>query len=204
MGDTDRMRHIWVGMVTLGWSAAAQAGFKDKLPLEAYIDPIDQQIARTGVGQPGRPSPCAYEETQMGIKVVVGRPTELCVKMMPSQHWRGLWRNDFEGSRFCPEPATACDYQTPGERIWLSRTPGRPEGGLYWLEFVGRRTMYKGPYGHMGGSDQELLIDRVISMKELEAPPPPPTKAEIIKQMKACEAAKTCIPNWEEINKIEE
>jgi len=71
------------------------------------------------------------------------------------------------------------------------------------MDFMGRRTMYKGPYGHMGGSDQELVVDRVISMKEVEAPPPPPTKAEMIKYFKECEAAKTCIPNWDEINKDE-
>jgi len=69
------------------------------------------------------------------------------------------------------------------------------------MEFVGRRTMYKGSYGHMGMSDQELVVDHIISMKELEAPPPPPSKEDQIKYWKKCEAERTCIPNWDYINK---
>ena len=197
------MRYGSLAIAVLGWASVARAGFNDTIPPEAYINPIDQQIARTGKGMPGRPYPCSYEEVVDGTKVIASSPIDRCVKMSPEQHWRGVWRNDFEGSRFCPEPATTCDHKTPGERIWLSGTPGQPQGGLYQMDFMGRRTMYKGPYGHMGGSDQELVVDRVISMKEVEAPPPPPTKAEMIKYFKECEAAKTCIPNWDEINKDE-
>jgi hypothetical protein len=155
----------------IGCAAAAQAGLKDKLPSEAYVDPVDQQIARTGIGVAGRPYPCSYEEVEGGVEVVAFRPTELCVRMLPEQHWRGLWRNDFEGSRFCPEPAKTCGYDSPGEDIWLSGTPGQSRGGLYRIDFMGRRTMFKGPYGHLGMSDQELVIDRVLSMQEVEAPP---------------------------------
>jgi hypothetical protein len=168
----------------------------------AYVNPIDQQIVKTGVGVPGRPFPCSYEEVQDGVRVITSQPTDLCVKMLPQQHWRGLWRNDFEGSRFCPEPAKRCSFDAPGERIWLSKTPGRPQGGLYQLDFIGRKTMYRGPYGHMGVFDEEITIDRVLSMKELQAPPPPPTEAEFLSQMKKCRADGTCIPSPEEQAKI--
>jgi hypothetical protein len=203
MDEIEAMRCAPIAIIALLSSAAAFAGPDDKLPPEAYVRLIDQQIARSGAGVPGRPFPCSYEEVIDGSAEVASSPTELCVKMLPQQRWRGLWRNQFEGSRFCQEPAKTCDATTPGEKIWLSQTPGHPGGGLYWIELVGRRTMYRGPYGHLGMSDHELIIDRVISMKELEAPLPPPTKADAIRYWKQCEAAKTCIPNWDEINKLE-
>src|SRR5258705_4520017 len=49
--------------------------------------------------------------------------------MRPRQRWRGLWRNVFEDSRFCPEPARTCDHNTPGDRIWLSDGPGPARPG---------------------------------------------------------------------------
>lgn len=169
------MKYALFGIAAAGWAAAASAGLNDKLPPEAYRNPVDRQIVETGKGVPGRPYPCSYEEVVSGHKAIASTPTEFCVKMLPQQRWRGLWRAAFEGSRFCPEPAETCDDNTPGEQIWLSRTPGQPTGGLYRVDFIGRRTMYKGPYGHFGMFDQELIMDRVISIKLIEdAPPVPP------------------------------
>ncbi len=141
-------------------------GFSEPPP-EAYLDPVDQQIARTRVGAPGRPVPCGREEKHNGVTVIVSAKTEQCFKMLPSRRWRGLWRNDFEGSQFCPEPATKCDFNSPGERIWLSEKPDRrPDRKLYRVEFIGRKTLYKGAYGHMGASDHEIVMDRMISQRE--------------------------------------
>jgi hypothetical protein len=164
------MKYAFVGVCAMSLAASAQAGLKDKLPLDAYRNPIDRQIAATGKGVPGKPYPCTYEEFIGGTKGIVSQPTEICVKMLPQQHWRGLWRNDFEGSRFCPAPAKRCTFETPGERIWLSRAPGRADGGLYRVDFIGRRTMYKGPYGHMGVFDEELFIDKPIKIELIEEP----------------------------------
>lgn len=136
--------------------------------------------------------------------------TEICYKLTQPARWHGLWRNEFESSRFCPAPAENCDFDTPGDRIWLTIKKGLPQydiqgrGGLYEVEFIGRRTLYPGMQGHMGMSKHELIVDRLISMKEIEAPPPQPSKAEVVKDWKECEAAKTCIPNWEEINKMKD
>lgn len=80
----------------------------------------------------------------------------------PSQEFRGLWRNAFEGSRFCPAPATSCDQRTPGDRIWLDGGPiERPDGKLYHVQFVGRQTVTKGQYGHMGVSDHAIMVEQV-------------------------------------------
>ena len=162
------MKYAFAAISVCCSATIAHAGLNDKLPPEAYRSPIDQQIARTGKGIPGRPYPCSYSHIENGQEVIESQPTELCVKMQPQQRWRGLWRDDFEGSRFCPAPARECTHDSPGEQIWLSETPGRPDGGLYRVEFIGRKTMYKGPYGHMGVFDQEITIDRPISIELIE------------------------------------
>jgi hypothetical protein len=40
---------------------------------------------------------------------------------------------------------------------------------MYDVEFIGRLTAKRGHYGHMGASDHELIIDRVISIRPLSA-----------------------------------
>jgi hypothetical protein len=106
---------------------------------------------------------------------------EICYKLTEPQRWQGLWRDDFEGSRFCPAPASRCPYHTPRDKIWLEYSFGVtdteprerkvPPGGLYEVNLIGRRTAVKGNYGHMGGSDHALIVDRMISIRQIEAPP---------------------------------
>jgi hypothetical protein len=161
------MQHTWLTVLLLGLAAAAQAGIADKMPPEAFRDPIDQQIARTRKGIAGRPFPCALEHVRNGHDVIEMQPTDLCVKMLPQQRWRGLWRDSMEGSTFCPEPATECP--TDGESIWLDSGPGRGgRGDLYRVDFIGRKTMYKGAYGHFGMFDQEVVMDRAIKIELIE------------------------------------
>lgn len=187
---------LLVGMM-VSWSAA-RAGMSDRLPPAAYIDPVDQQIAKTGKGVAGRPFPCSREKDEHGISVVESLPTDRCVKMLSAQRWRGLWRNDFEGSQFCPAPAKLCPSNAAADRIWLTAGPLRgSRGAVYAVEFVGRLTAYKGHYGHLGMSDHEIVVDEVSSIRLVKAPPAPMTKAEFIAQMRACEAAGTCIPSEE-------
>ena len=45
-----------------------------------------------------------------------------------------------------------------------------PPGGLYALDFIGRRTAHGGVNGD-GPLAQELIVDRLISIKQIEAPP---------------------------------
>jgi hypothetical protein len=116
--------------------------------------------------------------------------------MQPQQRWRGLWRNDFEGSRFCPGPATQCQMDTPGDIIWLDAeraTRNEPDGALYAVELLGRRTAVKGEYGHMGGSDHDLIVDRFISMKKVRRPL---TEAEGQAMLNHCRAGARC-SSWQ-------
>lgn len=103
-------------------------------------------------------------------------PQELdaCYEMLPPMRWSGLWRTDFEGSRFCPRPEKYCAEWSSGDRIWLtpSKDPAfsnvRYVGNLYVTEFIGRRTRVRGFYGHMGMSQHEMIVDRLIALTKLE------------------------------------
>lgn len=185
-----RMKYAWCMIVAFGLVSNAQAGPLDKPPPEAYRDPIDQQIARTGKGVPGRPLPCAYEQPGTNGQIIESQPTALCVKMTSLQHFRGLWRAAMEGSTFCPEPATECPT-AKGESIWLSLYPGRLRGELYHVDFIGRKTIYKGPYGHFGMFDSEVDIDRMIRM-ELISKPKAPSKKSVEEMKKNCAAKPGC------------
>jgi hypothetical protein len=176
---------------------------------EAYLRPEDQAKAAKLRSGFSAPIPCAYDAVELGTPVIKSLPTDQCFKMTKPQEWKGLWRNDFEGSRFCPEPARECTDQTKGDPIWLT-FPKPPEnemqgrGGLYVVDIIGRRTLYPGMQGHMGMSKYEMIVDRVISMKEVEPPPPEPTKAEMIAHFRKCEAERTCVPDWGAINAMTE
>ena len=151
-----------VSIVAVFSAVPAVAGFGDKLPPEAYLDPVDQEIARTGKGVGDRIAPCARAAEENGVRVVRTLPTEQCVKLLPARRYRGLWLDQFEGSRFCPEPARECTATSPGDKIWLTvKEPGGGAGTVYAVEILARRTMYKGAYGHLGVSDHELIVDRV-------------------------------------------
>lgn len=103
--------------------------------------------------------------------------------MTPPQRWRGLWWDNFEGSVFCSSPAEECG-DNPGNNTWLSYSeklrhagakPAEGAGGLYQVEFIGRKTLTRGHYGHMGYFDYEIIVDRMISARQLEPPPPLPS-----------------------------
>jgi len=51
--------------------------------------------------------------------------------------------------------------------------------------------MYLGSYGHMGMFDQEMIVDRMISMKEQAWPER--SKAELEQQWRLCMAIGSCV-----------
>jgi hypothetical protein len=105
------------------------------------------------------------------------------------RRFRGVWIDEFEGQQFIlqetnPPEWPRFDRNTPGwaqqiekaqaARIWLDNSrvnlapfrSGRSAKVL--IEFVGRKTKYAGRYGHMGMSGNEIVVDRVISLKSIE------------------------------------
>jgi hypothetical protein len=106
--------------------------------------------------------------------------TQTCFRMTEPRKWTGLWRTQFEESRFCADqpagPAEMCDdYYYGGGAAWLNGDLGLPEDstggfvheGLYRVEFIGRRTEYPGNFGHMGDYDYEIFVDRPISIRKV-------------------------------------
>lgn len=132
----------------------------------------NESMQELRAGLPGITEQCLETISFGGLEATPDR-VDKCFQMLPPQRWKGLWRDDFEGSRFCPAPAESCSYASPGDAVWLTfiDTPGwqqgRPRGGLYAIEFIGRRTAQKGSYGHLGMSQHEVLVDRLISLKAL-------------------------------------
>ncbi len=138
-------------------------------------------------GRAFREAPCSYE---IDARTRGSLPTDQCYKMETPRRYRGVWVDEFEGQRFIPEGTSPpewprTDPKSPGwkeeterarlARIWLDssrvRFDGRPRrNGARWIiEFVGRKTMYPGSYGHFGMSGQEIIVDRVISLRECPA-----------------------------------
>lgn len=131
---------------------------------------------------PGMTDACLDKVKWGGIEAMPPE-TDKCFKMLPAMHWRGLWRDQFEGQLFCPSPATRCPALS--QREWTdihyeSRPAGvekDPLGAVYSVEFIGRRTAQGTPM-RAYGYQQEMIVDRWISAREVQPAPPPPTKAE--------------------------
>ena len=179
-----------------------------ELPLpEAFARPQDQEAVRRLRAGFEAPMPCGDLKGSWSA--------DQCFRFEKPRRWTGLWRNEFEGLTFCPAPARECPGETllsdPHRPIYgnmeLRSEPrgwrDTPPGGLYAVEFIGRRSEY-GLSGGTSGADKQVIVDRWISIRQIEPPPPQPTKAEMVEYWKKCEAAATCIPNWDEINKTEE
>lgn len=132
----------------------------------------DKQIQILREALPGITEDCVTKLRFGGFEEMASE-TDQCFKMMPQQRWGGLWRREFEGSRFCPAPAQRCSGDDSGDNIWLtSRQQLAPEthstGKLYAIEFLGRRTLERGHHGHMGMSQHEIIVDKVISIAPIE------------------------------------
>ena len=137
----------------------------------------DAQISRLHRELPGLTDECLDKIKWDGIQAMPAE-TDKCFKMLPASRWRGLWRRDLETSVFCPAPEKECPSGRATYPLLLefrrgSEPPGigadTPLGGLYAVDFIGRRTAHGGIYGDGAGA-QALVVDRLISISEIEAP----------------------------------
>ncbi|MDR6708346.1 hypothetical protein J2X73_002725 [Novosphingobium sp. 1748] len=135
-------------------------------------------------GHAFREEPCSY---QIDAQTRGSLPTDQCYKMETQQRYRGVWVDVFEGQRFIPEGTSPPEWPRTGLKssewkekaeqarlatIWMNANRVHFDGltrrnGARWIiEFIGRKTMYPGSYGHFGMSGQEIIVDRVISLWE--------------------------------------
>jgi len=152
-------RRVSMGAIALALCACQGRG----PPANAYKRWTDQWIVRLGLVNVGI-YPCPVSDLDPE-----------CLKMDPPRRWKGLWYNEFEGSRFCPEPAQQCGPDTPGDKIYLDwsfsfppKWKGLPLNRVYAVDFIGRRTSVRGNYA---GSSYFIMGNRLISLKEIEPPP---------------------------------
>jgi hypothetical protein len=121
---------------------------------------------------PGITESCLNKVRVGGIQAMPDR-TDACFRMEGPRRWKGLWRDEFEGQRFCSFPARLCSYAEPGENIWLTfgsgeqAEAGRPSDHVYAVEFIRRRTAVPGHYGHLGSFRHEVVVDQLISISAL-------------------------------------
>ena len=139
----------------------------DGQPASSYRSWKDRVAVATGLS--GFTWPCMIKTHQTEYVAAYEQlPLDQCYRMQPPKRWKGLWRNQFEYSRFCPAPATECSGKSPGDRIWLDAGI-KPLHGLYSVEFIGRRTAVKGRYEK--SYEHELIVDRMIAVKRVMIKP---------------------------------
>jgi len=206
------------GLIALGSWLIVPLGPNLEMPASAYKSWIDRTVVRTGYTIRGWSPPCliaaggTWDGSIQDITEV--KPWDQCLRFTPPRRWKGIAELGLENSRFCDGARDRCPPWEMDPLTWLEFRPGSTDGfkirgaiegpHLDRIEFIGRRTIYPGQFGHMGGYDHHMIVDRMISIQELEPPPPEPTKAEVVAQMKACEANRTCIPDWKAINRLKD
>ena len=116
--------------------------------------------------------PCTFK---IGSDVTARKPDSECYKLAPPQRLSGVWVNAFEGSEFYPgataePPAQArglwleFEHREPLLVAWRSKDP---TAAVLALDLIGRRTLVRGRYGHMGGWAEEIVVDRVLAARAI-------------------------------------
>lgn len=165
----------------------------------------DAEIKEVRLELPGMTDKCLETMRQNGAEALP-RDYDQCFKFTAPARMQGLWRNDFESSVFCEASAADCRYPvaqlTSGDFVWLKLAPppagydDTPPGGLYAIDFIGRRSVGKGQFGYGAGS--EVVVDRLLSIKLVEPPPPGGmTKEGVKRYLKDCGSKLLCMPNSE-------
>ena len=132
-----------------------------------------EKIAKIRQGNPGITEAC-LNKLKFGGETAFPDRVDQCFKMEPAKRWRGLWRASFELSLFCPDLQSKCDDTSSGEKIWLTNQSKADfrhtdrNGSLYQLDFIGRKTAQRGFHGHLSSFDHEIVVDRLIGIKQIE------------------------------------
>ena len=99
-----------------------------------------------------------------------------CLPHSPPVRLRGVWVIELEGSTFYEGAASYRPEMSRSIGTWLEPDHWSPEQTrsaqgervrAYLVEFVGRRSLCRGGYGHMGASPDEVLVDRFRSIREI-------------------------------------
>jgi len=141
-------------------------------PPDAYLRAVDRAFARAG----------RYDRTCETADGFGTLPVDQCFKMRPAARLSGVWLDELEGSRFFlgqsrvpPESARPAAWEKV-QGAWLKidrrQLPrglqSAPTGGAFAMEFIGRRTQFRGAYGRFGMFETWIIVDRVLSIRRLK------------------------------------
>lgn len=128
---------------------------------------------------------------------------EQCYRFTKPERMHGFWRNNYEASQFCDRRA-ACGSGHRSDFTWLQfrKLPAgwedTPPGGLYAIDFIGRRSEHGGLFGGQAMANQEVAVERLISISLAEPPPPGQmTQEHVQAYLRECDGALLCMPNSE-------
>jgi hypothetical protein len=133
----------------------------------------DAEFKALKASNPGMTQKCLDANRFGGV--LAWRPDDpACFDMLPDQRWTGLWEKGWEWTNFCPDPAADCDWMAK-RGIWLTFAKDAYRGpklanGIYRIEFIGRRTRQAGNFGHTNAYDHLMVVDRLISIRQVEPP----------------------------------
>jgi hypothetical protein len=144
----------------------------------AFVHWKDKAIAQLRIWGIPAGTPCETgTHLEDGVVVADAFRVDQCFRFSEPQRMHGLWLDQFEGSEFCRPPARPrqCFNDSWETSTWLEFSDPRlnnrqPTGGLYEIDFIGRHSLFPAMYGHMGMSANDVIVDRLVSKKEVEAP----------------------------------
>jgi hypothetical protein len=167
------------GIVLLsGW--VAWVNIREPTPALAYRNWLD--VLRVGTGLHHFIGfPCQIRWTEGEYSFARSIPADECYRMTPRQAMRGVWIRSYEGSEYWPGARSASELEPAPGGIWLDieglglrdrfPPPEWEELRAFEVVFEGRQTLYAGAYGHLGGSDHHVIVDRFISVRPIDPGP---------------------------------
>lgn len=102
-------------------------------------------------------------------------PTDACFKLRPPERLSGIWQDRLDGSILLPGAVSPDALRHPQE-IWINRDQLIPDHAnripttgtrVLWVSFVGRRTPAGKGYGSWSEARGEVMVDRVIAIRDL-------------------------------------
>ncbi len=159
-------------LVTLLILTACSPG-RRHTPGAAYRDPANRVLVDLGLDGVFGPPAC-YRKEGFGKSSILGFiGDDQCYRFKAPERIEGIWHDEFEGSLLLTPEERAKGVWIEGQRRrwldWKIHAPGEAcrwrEGCDYRIVFIGRRTLVDGAYGHLGGSQELVLLDRLISIE---------------------------------------
>jgi hypothetical protein len=143
-------------------------------------NPSNASAAGAGAGPSCRAATEAVQFQQCAAQHGQSNERELLLACLPfSQPGRlgGVWVIALENSSFFEGAVSFRPEMSNSIGAWLEPDQWRPDQTraaqgervrAYLVEFVGRRSLCRSGFGHMGVYPHEVLVDRFISIREID------------------------------------